>query len=153
MKKIFWTYFFLTNYHTVELISHASKAMLEILKLGFNSIWTENFHVLQPGFRQDRGTRDLISNICWIIEKEFQKKTHFCFSYMKALTVWITANWKILKETEILDHLTCLIRNLYACQETTELGMKIRTGLKLGKDHNKAVNCHTAYLTYMQSTQ
>ena len=66
--------------------------------------------------------------------------------------MWITTNWKILKETEIPDHLTCLIRNLYAGQETTELDMKIRTGLQLGKDHDKAVNCHPAYLMYMQST-
>ena len=63
---------------------------------------------VQAGFRKGRGTRDQIVNICWIIEKarEFQKNIYFYFiDYVRALTVWITANWKILKETEMLDHL------------------------------------------------
>ena len=68
---------------------------------------------------------------------------------LKPLTVWITTNWKILKDTGILDHFTCLLRNLYAGQEPT-----VRTGhgaidwFQIGK----GVYCHTAYLTYMQST-
>ena len=71
----------------------------------------------------------------------------------KPLTVWITTNWKILKEMGILDHLTCLLRNLYAGQEA-----KVRTGhgttqwFQIGKEYIKAVYCHPAYLTYMQST-
>ena len=76
------------------------------------------------------------------------------FKYMpKPLTVWITINWKILREMEIPDHLTCLLRNLYAGQEAT-----VRTGhgttdwFQTGKDVRKAVYCHPAYLTYMQST-
>ena len=71
---------------------------------------------------------------------------------LKSLTVWITTNWKILKETGISDHLTCLLRNLYAGQEATEPDMEQRTGSKLGKEYIKAVYCHPAYLTYMQST-
>ena len=81
---------------------------------------------VQAGFRKDRGTRDQIANICWIIEKarEFQENIYFCFITMpKPLTVWITTNWKILKEIEIPNHLTCLLRNLYAGQEGT-----VRTG-------------------------
>ena len=81
---------------------------------------------VQAGFRKDRGTRDQIPNIHWIIDKtrEFQKNIYFCFiDYAKALTVWITANWKILQEMGIPDHLTCLLRNLYARQEAT-----VRTG-------------------------
>ena len=70
----------------------------------------------------------------------------------KPLTVWITTNRKILKEMGTPDHLTCLLRNLYAGQETTELDMEQQTGSKLGKEHVKAVYCHPAYLTYMQST-
>ena len=98
-----------------------------------------------------RGTRDQIANICWIIEqaREFQKNIYFCFiDYAKAF-VWITANWKILKEMAIPDHLTCLLRNLYAGQEAT-----VRTGhgSKLGKEYVKAVYCHPAYLTYVQNT-
>ena len=66
----------------------------------------------------------------------------------KPLTVWITINWKILQEMGIPDHLTCLLRNLYAGQE---LDMEKQTGSKLGKEYVKAVYCHPAYLTYMQS--
>ena len=71
----------------------------------------------------------------------------------KPLTVWITINWKILKDMGIPDHLTCLLRNLYAGQEAT-----VRTGhgttdwFQLGKGVLKAIYCHPAYLTYMQST-
>ena len=62
--------------------------------------------------------------------REFQKNTYFCFiDYAKPLTVWITINWKILKEMEILDHPTCVLRNLYAGQEVTELDME-QTGSK-----------------------
>ena len=80
---------------------------------------------VQAGFRKGRGTRDQIANICWIMEKarEFQKNIYFCFiDYAKAF-VWITINWKILKEMGIPDHLTGLLRNLYAGQEAT-----VRTG-------------------------
>ena len=59
--------------------------------------------------------------------------------------------WKSLKEMEIPDHLTCLLRNLYAGQEATELDMVQQTGSKLEKEHIKAVYCYPAYLTYMQS--
>ena len=71
----------------------------------------------------------------------------------KHLTVWITINWKILREMGIPDHLTCLLRNLYAGQEAT-----VRTGhgttdwFQIAKEYVKAVYCHPAYLTYMQST-
>ena len=107
---------------------------------------------VQAGFRKGRGTRDQIANICWVIEKarEFQKNIYFCFiDYAKALD---TTNWKILKEMGIPDPLTCLLRNLYAGQEATELGMEQQTGSKSGKEYVKAVYCHPAYLTYMQST-
>ena len=60
--------------------------------------------------------------------------------------------WKILKEMGIPDHLPCLLRNLYAGQEVTELDMEQQTGSKLGKEYVKAVHYHPAYLTYMQTT-
>ena len=82
---------------------------------------------VQAGFRKGRGTRDQIANICWIIEKarEFQKNINFCFiDYVKAFScVDHNKLWKILKETEIPDHLAYLLRNLYAGQEAT-----VRTG-------------------------
>ena len=78
----------------------------------------------------------------------------------KPLTVWIKINcvdhnklWKILKEMGIPDHLTCFLRKLYAGQEAQlELDVEQQTGFKLGKEYVKAVYCHPAYLTYMQST-
>ena len=82
---------------------------------------------VQAGFRKGRGTRDEIANIRWIIEKarEFQKNIYFCFiDYAKAFDcVGHNKLWKILKEMGIPDHLTCLLRNLYAGQEAT-----VRTG-------------------------
>ena len=78
---------------------------------------------VQAGFRKGRGTRDQIANIRWIIRKarEFQKNMYFCFTdYAKALDcVDHNKPWKILQEMEITDHLTCLLRNLYAGQEAT----------------------------------
>ena len=78
---------------------------------------------VQVGFRKGRGTRDQIANICWIIEKarEFQKNIYFCFiDYAKAFNcVDHNKLWKILKEMGIPDHLTCLLRNLYAGQDAT----------------------------------
>ena len=104
---------------------------------------------VQAGFRKSRGTRDQIARICWIIEeaREFQKPSA-SLTTLKPLTVWITTNWKI----GIPDHLTCLLRNLYAGQEATEPDMEQWTGSKLGKEYVKAVYCHPAYSTYMQST-
>ena len=72
---------------------------------------------------------------------------------LKPLTVWITTNWKILKEMGTPDHLTCLLKNLYAGKkQQLELDMEQQTVSKLGKEYVKAVYCHPAYLTYMQST-
>ena len=78
--------------------------------------------------------------------------TYGSLAMLKPLTVWITTNWKILKEVGIPDHLTCFLRFLYACQETAEMEIKQQTGSKLGKEYVKALYCHPAYLTYMQST-
>ena len=85
------------------------------------------FPYVQAGFRKRRGTRDQIANTCWIIEKarEFQKNIYFCFiDYTKAFDcVDHNKLWKILQEMGIPDHLTCLLRNLYAGQEAA-----VRTG-------------------------
>ena len=124
---------------------------------------------IEAGLRKGRGTRRQIANIRWIIEKarEFQKNIYFCFiDYTKAFDCMDHNKlWKILQEMGIPDHLTCLRRNLYAkkkerkketCMQVRkqqlELGMEQQTGSKLGKEYVKAVYCHPAYLTYMQST-
>ena len=109
---------------------------------------------IQAGFRKGRGTKDQIANIRWIIKKarEFQKNIYFCFiDYAKAF-VWITTNCDLLKEMGIPDHLTCLLRYLYADQEATVRTGHGATGSKQAKEYVKAVYCHPAYLTYMQST-
>ena len=106
-----------SNYCTIALISHASKVMLKILQARLQQNMNHELSDVQAGFRKGRGTRDQIANICWIMEKarEFQKNIYFCFiDYAKALTMWITTNWKILREVGIPDHLTCRLRNLYA---------------------------------------
>ena len=112
-----------SNYHTITLILHASKVMLEILQARLQQYANRELPDVQAGFRKGRGTRDQTANIHWIMEKarEFQKNIYFCFIDMpKPLTVWITINCgKILKEMGIPDHLTCLLRDLYAGQEAT----------------------------------
>ena len=81
-----------------------------------------------------------------------KKKIYFCFiDYAKAF-VWITTNWKILREVGIPDHITCLLRNLYAGQEAKEPNMEQWASSKSRKENIKAVYCHLAYLTSMQST-
>ena len=110
---------------------------------------------IQAGFRKGRGTRDPTANIHWIIEKarEFQK--NICFiDYAKAFDcVDHNKLWKILQEMGTPDHLTCLLRNLYAGQEATvKAGHGQQTGSKLGKKYIKAVYCHPVFLTSMQST-
>ena len=101
--------------------------MLKILQARLQQYVNCELSDVQGRFRKGRGTRDQIANICWIIEKarEFQKNIYFCFiDYTKAFDC-VSHNklWKILKEMEIPDHLTCLLRNLYAGQEAT-----VRTG-------------------------
>ena len=115
------------NVQTIALISHASKVMLKILQAKLQQYMYCELPVVQASFRKGRGTRDQIANIHWIMGKarEFQKKIYFCFiDYAKAFDcVDHNKLWKILQEMGIPDHLTCLLRNLYAGQEAT-----VRTG-------------------------
>ena len=116
-----------SNYRTIALISYASKVMLKILRARLQQYVNHELPCVQAGFRKGRGTRDQIANICRIKEKarEFQKNIYFCFiDYAKAFDcVYQNKLWKILKEMGIPDHLTFLLRNLYARQEAT-----VRTG-------------------------
>ena len=115
---------------------------------------------VQVGFRKGRGTRDQIANICWIIEKarEFQKIIYFCFiDYAKAFD-YVDHNrlWKILKEMGIPDHLTCLLRNLYAGQEATvRIGHGTTDWFQIGKGICQGCilspclfNLYTEYIMY-----
>ena len=146
-----------SNYRTIALISHGSKVMLKILQARLQQYVNRELPDVQAGFRKGRGTRDQITNILWIMEKtrEFQKNIYFCFiDYAKAFDCVDHNNlWRILKEMNIPDHLTYLLRNLYTGQEAT-----VRTGhgttdwFQIGKGVHQGVYCHPAYLAYMQST-
>ena len=114
------------NYCTVALILYASKVMLKILQTRFWQYMYWELPDVQTGSRKGRGTRDQIAKICCIIEKvkEFQKNIYFCFiDYPKPFDyIYYSKLWKILKDMEIPDHLTCLLRNLHAGK-----GAKVRT--------------------------
>ena len=136
-----------SNHHTIALNSQANKVMLKILQARLQQYENCEHPDVQAGFRKGRGTRDQIANILWIMEKakEFKKNIYFCLiDYAKAFdSVDQNKQWKILKEMGIPDHLTCLLRNLYAGQQAT-----VRTGhgttdwFQKEKEYVKAVYCH-----------
>ena len=101
--------------------------MLKILQARLQQYVNRELPVVQAGFRKDRGTRDQIANICWIMEKarKFQKNIYFCFIDSAKAFDSVDQNklWKILQDIGIPDHLTCLLRNLYSGQEAA-----VRTG-------------------------
>ena len=105
--------------------------MLKTLQARLQQYVNHELPDIQAGFRKGRGTRDQVANIHWIIEKarEFQQNIYFCFiDYAKAFDCVVHNKLlKILKEMEIPDHLTCLLRNLYAGHEAT-----VRTGQQTG---------------------
>ena len=113
-----------SNYHTIALISHASKVMLKILQARLQHYMNHELPNVQAGFRKGRGPRDQISNIHWIIKKarEFQKNIYFCFIDYATAFDCVDHNelWKILQEMGIPDHQTWLLRNLYAGQGATD---------------------------------
>ena len=146
-----------SNYCTIAFTPHASKVMLKIFQTRLQQYVNHELPDVQAGFRKGTETRDQIANICWIIKKarEFQKNIYFCFiDYVKAFDyVDHKKLWEITIEMGIPDHLTCLLRNLYASQVAI---IRIELGtidwFQLGKEYIKAIYCHPAYLTYMQNT-
>ena len=116
-----------SNYCTIAFISHASKVIFKIFQVRFQQYVNWEPPDVQAGFRKGWGTRDQVANICWITEKarEFQKNIYFCFiAYTKAFhCVDHNKLWKILQEMGMPDHLSCLLRNMYAGQEAA-----VRTG-------------------------
>ena len=142
----------------MALISPASKVMLKILQASLRQYMNWDLPYVQAGFRKGRGARDQIANICWIIEKarEFQKNIYFCFiDYTKTFNcgsqqtvenssgdgneyqTTLPASWEICTQVK---------------KQQLESDMEQLTGSKLRKEYIKAVYCHAAYLTYMQST-
>ena len=146
-----------SNYHTIALISHASKRMLKILQTRLQQYMNCELPNVQAGFRKGRGTRDQIANIHWIIKKarEFQKNICLCFfiDYAKAFDcldhnkLWFFKRW---------EYQTTLPASWEICiqvkKQRLELDMGQQIGSKLGKEYVKAVYCRPVYLTYMQST-
>ena len=131
--------------------------MLKILQARLQHYMNYGLLDAQVGFRKGRGTRDQIANICWIIKKarKFQKNIYFCFiDYAKTFDcVDHNKLWKIHNKMGIPDHLTCLLRNLYAGQEAT-----IRTGhgtidwFQIGKGVHQGCILSPSLFNYMQST-
>ena len=131
--------------------------MLKILQVRLQQYVNCELPDVQAGFRKGRGTRDQIANICWIIEKarEFQKNIYFCLlTTPKPLTVWITTNCgKFWKRWEYQTTWPASWETyMQVRKQQLELDMEQQTGSKQEKEYIKAVYCHPAYLTYMQST-
>ena len=145
-----------SNYHTIAFISHTGKTMPQILQARLQQYMNHELPDVQSGFRKGKGTRNQNANIHSIMEKarECQNNIYFCFTdYAKAFDcVDHNKLWKILKEMEIPDHLTCLLRNLYAGQEATVgTGHGTMDWFKIGKGVHQGCILLPAYLTYMQS--
>ena len=144
-------------YCTIALISHTSKVLLKILQARLQQYMNRKLPDVQAGFRKGRERNQRSNCQHPVIEKarEFQKTIYFCFiDYTKAFD-FVDHNqlWKILQEMGIPEHFTCLLRNLYAGEVAQlEPDMKQWTVSKFRKMYVKALYCHPAYLTYMQST-
>ena len=143
-----------SNYHTTSLISHTSKVMLKILQPRLQQYVNQELPSVQAGFRKVRGTRDQISNIHWIEKARELQRNIYILTKPKCLTVWITANCgKFLKRWEYQATLPASWEiYIQIKKKQLEPDMEQWTGSKLGKEYVKAVYCHPAYLTYMQST-
>ena len=138
------------NYHTVALISHACKVMLKIFQATLQQYMNRELPDVQAGFRNGRGTRDQIANICWIIEKtrEFQKNIYFCFiDYIKAFDrVDHNKLWEILQEIGNTrpPYLPPAKSACKVKKQQLEPDKEQQTGSKLGKEYVKAEYCHPA---------
>ena len=146
-----------SNHHTIALISHTIKVMLKILQARLQQYVNHELPDVQARFRKGRGTRDQIANILWSIKKQERSRitsTTALLIMPKPLTVWITTNCgKLFKRWE---YQTTLPASWEICiqvkKQQLEPDMEQETGSKLVKEYIKAVYCHPAYLTYMQST-
>ena len=141
-------------YCTIAVSSHTSKITLKILQASLQQYVNHELPDVQAGFRKarDQSAKHPLKHQK---NKRVPEKTSSSalLTMPKPLTVWITTKWKVLKEMGIPDYLTCFLKILYAGQEAT-----VRTGhgttdwFQIGKEYVKAVYCHPASLTYMQST-
>ena len=126
--------------------------MLKILQARLQQYMNCELPDVQVEFRKGRGTRDPVANILCIMERarEFQKNIYFCFIDYTKVFDCVDHNklWKILKEMGIPDHLTCLLRNLYADEEAiVKTGHGTTKWFQIGKGYVHAIYCHPAYLS------
>ena len=149
-----WYDIYMPSQIRAMLISHASKVMLKILQARLQQYMNRELPSVQAGFWRGRGIRDQIANVHWIMEKarEFQKNIYFCFIDYIGVFDCVDPNklWEILKRMGTPDHLTCLLRNLYAQhQGTVRTGHGTSDWFKTGKGVWQGC---VLYLTFMQST-
>ena len=146
-----------SNYCTIALISQDSKVMLKILQARLQQYMNHELPDVHAGFRNGRGTRDQIANICWIVEKarEFQKN-HLFLLYWLCQSLRLCGSQQTGKFFKRWDYQTTWPASweiyMQVRKQQLELDMEQQTGSKLGKVYVKAVYCHPAYWTYMQST-
>ena len=129
--------------------------MFKILQARLNNTKTVKFHIFQLVLENAEEPEIKLPTSFGLSKKQDFPKTSISalLAMPRPLIVDHSKLWKIVQEMEIPDHLTCLLRNLYAGQEATvRTGMEQQTGSKLGKEYVKATYCHPAYLTYRQST-
>ena len=137
-----------SNYRTIALILHTNTVMLKINQARLQQYVNCELPDVQAGFTKGRGTKDQISNIRWIIKKARELQKNICFiDYAKSFDcVDHNKLWKILKEMGIPDHLTCLLRNLYAGQEATvRTGHGITDWVQIGKGVCQGCILHPAF--------
>ena len=141
---------------TVAVISHTSKVMHKILQPGFNSTWTVNFQMFKLDLEKPEKWDTKLPTFAGSLKKQESSRktsTSALLTMPKPLTVWITINWKILKEMGIPDHLTFLLRNLYAGQEATVgTGHGTIDGFQIRKEAHQVCILSPCYLTCMQNT-
>ena len=146
-----------SNCHTIVLISHASKVISKSFKLGFSSRWTENFQMYKLGFEEAEEPEINLPVLVGSWRKQRNSKwtpTSASLTILKSLTVWITAKCgKFLKRWEYQTTLPVSWEiHMQVKKQQLELDMEQWTDSKLEKEYDRAVYCHPAYLTYMQST-
>ena len=146
-----------SNYHTIALISHASKVMLNILQARLQQYMNYELPDVQAGFRKGRGTKDQIANICWIIKKSKRvPEKHIFLLYWLFQSLWLCGSQQTGKFLKGWEYQTTWPASWEICMQVKkqqlELDMEQQTGSKSGKECIKAVYCHLAYLNYMQST-
>ena len=144
-----------SNYHTIALISHASKVILNILQARLQQYIIRELPEVQAVLEKaEEPEIKLLSSTGSSKKQESSRETSISaiLTMPKLLTVWIIINCGKFWEMGIPDHLTCLLRNMYAGQEAIELDMEQQTGSKWEKEYVKALHCHPAYLNSMQST-